>query len=95
MTNLKEQTEIRWRDYRIIVDEWNWSTYTAKVVKNGKTKGTEKLHLHGHFTSPVRMINHIAKLETLKQKDTCTLDEFIKEYRKQVEFVMEHIPISD
>ena len=91
----ENQTEIRWRDYRIIIDEWNWSTYTAKVTKTGKGKGQETLTSLGHFSSPVRMINHIAKLETIKQLDVCTLDEWMKEYSKQVEYVMEHIPIKD
>ena len=91
----ENETEIRWRDYRIIIDEWNWSVYTAKVTKTGKGKGQETLTALGHFSSPVRMINHISKMETIKHLDTCTLDEWMKEYSKQVEYVMEHIPIKD
>ena len=90
---MKTETTITWKDYKIIVDERNWSLYTVDVVQKGKNAGTERLDLKGHFSSPERAIGFISKLETIKEKETCELDDFLTRLQKNTKEVMAHVPM--
>jgi hypothetical protein len=94
MKKMKEQTEIKWRDYRIVIDEWNWALSTIHEVEKGANKGDEYFKERGYFSSAERLILHIAKLETIKQKENYELQEFLEAYKEMVETVTVHVPVA-
>ena len=90
---MKEETTIRWKDYRIVIDEWNWSLYTVREILKGKNKGKEAMVTRGHFSSPERLILHMAKLETLRELDASDFDTFLTRFHENTKTVLAHVPL--
>lgn len=77
--------------YYIGSDEYNpFILYERKVVKEGKTKGTEKFFPIGYYDYLNRLCDRLVKRELAEINTTeiFTLGEFINRYRDEIEKII-------